>query len=435
MDSSFLEIIAIVILVAANGFFALSEFAIIASRRSKLKQLARRNYRHAALAAKMQSHPENFLATIQMGITFVGVLAGVFGGMTIVESLTPQLAGMGLGPRYAQTVSFVLVVVGIGVLSVVMGELVPKHLALSSPERIAATVARPISLFSSLTYFAVKMLTGFTRLILRMLGFKHLPERSVIAEDEINLIIAEGREKGVFDATEQEIIHSVFDFSDTTARQAMTPRTDIVGLDINDATDAILKKMSEEGFSRYPVYDGDLDNIVGILYTKDTINILRGTRHLAFHEIIRKPFFIPDSMKLNHLLKTFQQKKVHVAIVLDEFGGTAGLITLEDLLEEIVGEIQDEYDTDKREFVKESDTVAFASASYGVDDLNHTFKTTLPEDGPDTIGGMVFTNMGRIASKGEEVVIDNLRITILEVDGNRMKRFRLEKLIPPGAGA
>ena len=430
-NSTYLEIFAILILILANGFFSLSEFSMVASRRSRLRQLIKKNYRHAHLALKIINHPEHFLATVQLGITFIGVLAGVFSGMTIVNTLIPILTGWGIDPQTARTLVFVFVVVAISLLTVVIGELVPKYLALSRPERIASSVALPMTWFSRLSFVVVKLLTGITKLFLRLFGMKRIPERASVTEDEINMIIAEGRERGLFDATEQQIIHSVFDFSDTTARRAMTPRTDIIGISVNETPQRILEIVTRHGFSRYPIYEESLDNIAGLLYTKDIIKVLMDSRVISIKDIIRKPLFVPDSMKLNQLLEKFQHKKVHAAIVLDEFGGTAGLITLEDLIEEIVGEIQDEHDIEQREFVKESDTVAFASASYRVDELNDSFDTALPEDGADTLGGLVFNCMNHVASKGEEIQIGNLLFKVLELKGNRLKRFRIEKIVPP----
>jgi len=425
---TYLEIIAILVLILANGFFSLSEFSMVASRRSRLRQLMKKNYRHAHLALKIINQPENFLATVQLGITFIGVLAGVFSGMTIVNSLIPILTDWGVDPQTARTIVFVFTVVIISLLTVVIGELVPKYLALARPERIASSVALPMIWFSRISYVVVKFMTIVAKLFLRLFGMKRIPERASVTEDEINMIIAEGREKGLFDATEQQIIHSVFDFSDTTARKAMTPRTDIIGINIEEKTEKVLRIVTRHGFSRYPVYEESLDNIVGLIYTKDIIKILMHSRLIAVKDIFRKPLYVPDSMKLNQLLEKFQQKKVHAAIVLDEFGGTAGLITLEDLIEEIVGEIQDEHDIEQREFVCESDTVAFASASYRVDELNDSFNTALPEDDADTLGGFVFNRVDHVLSKGEEIKIGSLLFTVLEVQGNRLKRFRIEKI-------
>ncbi|HHI02119.1 MAG: hypothetical protein DRP51_05285 [Candidatus Zixiibacteriota bacterium] len=429
MNNPYFEIIAILILIGANGFFSLSEFSIIASRKSKLKQMAEEGNRAALKAAKIQSQPESFLATVQVGITFVGVLAGVFSGMTLVGMLEPYVASIPIPiiSDSAQTISFFIIVITIACLTIVVGELVPKYLALSEPERIASAVSGPLNWFSKAGFFFVKFLNVIARLLLRLFGVKKIPERSSITEEEINYIIAEGKEKGVFDATEQELIHSVFDFSDTTVRQTMTPRTDIIGVDINEEGDKILEQIARNGFSRYPVYSENLDKIEGVIYTKDIIRLLQDSRLFTITDIMRKAHFVPDSMKLSRLLAIFQQKKMQMALVLDEFGGTAGLITLEDILEEIVGEIQDEFDTEQREFVRETDLVAFASASYRVDELNDSFDTNLSEDGPETLGGLIFKHLQRPARQGEKVLIEGIKFEILEVDGNRIKRFRIEK--------
>ena len=432
MNNIYLEILAILLLIAANGFFALSEFSIIASRKTKLKRMAKQGRTGAARAEKIHARPEAFLATVQVGITFIGTLAGVFGGMTIVNSLTPFIARIPIDAvaHATRPISFFIVVFSISFLSVVIGELVPKYIALARPERIALAVSGPMTWFIKGSFFLVRLLSGSAKAIISFLGLKPISERSAITEDDINLLIAEGLDKGIFDSTEQRLIHSVFDFSDTIARQAMTPRTEIVGIDINQPTQKILRIITENGFSRYPVYQGTLDNIVGIIYTKDIIRVMEHGEVIIIKDIIRKPLFIPDSMKLNILLGTFKQRRLHAAIVLDEFGGTAGLITLEDLLEEIVGEIQDEYDTEQREFVARSETVAFAAGSLRVDDLNDQFDTHLSEDGPHTLAGLVFDQLGHPAVKGEEIVIAHLKFTVLEAEGNRLKRLRIEKMEP-----
>jgi len=432
MNNAYFEIIAILILIAANGFFSLSEFSIIASRKSKLKHMAENGDKAAARAIKIKSKPESFLATVQVGITFIGVLAGVFSGMTIVGMVKPYIEKIPIDfiSNSSQTISFILVVITIACTTIVVGELLPKYLALSKPARIAAKVSRPIQWFSHAGYFLVRFLNGIARLLLRLFGFKKIPEQSSITEEEIDYIIAEGKEKGIFDATEQELIHSVFDFADTTVRQTMTPRTDIIGVDINEEPDKILEQIAMNGFSRYPVYSENMDKIEGVIYTKDIIRLLQDSHLFTIKDIIRKAHFIPDSMKLSKILTVFQQKKIHVALVLDEFGGTAGIITMEDVLEEIVGEIRDEFDTEQKEFIKETDTVAFASASFRVNELNDDFGTDLPEDGPDTLGGLLFEHLQRPAEQGEKVLIGGLKFEILEVDGNRIKRLRIEKELP-----
>lgn len=431
MEDIYLEIIAILILILANGFFSLAEFSIIASRASRLKRLAKERRKGAGRALKLHSRPETFLATVQVGITFVAMLAGVFSGATLATYLIDWLKSFPTPfvVAYAEPIAYVIVALLISFFSVVIGELVPKYLALSRPHRYASLMSAPISLFIVLSYIPVKILTATAKGIIRLMGVK-TGSGSTVTEDEINLMIAEGREKGVFDATEEELISSVFDFSDITARQAMTPRTDIIGIEASDNTREILKIVSSNGFSRYPVYEESMDNITGIIYAKDVIRILQHTDEIVINDIVRKPLFVPDSMMLNILLRTFQQKRVHMAVVLDEFGGTAGLITLEDILEEIVGEIHDEFDTDQKEFVLKSKTLAFAAGSLRPDELNDKFETDLPENESDTIGGLIFERLGRPAEKGEDIIIGNVRFKALEVDGHRIQRLRIEKFPP-----
>jgi len=394
--------------------------------------MAKHGNQAAARAEKIHSRPETFLATIQIGITFIGTLAGVFSGMTIVDSLTPLISKIPIGSieKAARSISFFTVVIVISLLSVIIGELVPKYIALTRPERIASAISGPISVFIKLSHIFVWILSGAAKGLIRLVGIKGSPEGSaVVTEDEINIMIAEGLEKGVFDVTEQQLIQSVFDFSDTTARLAMTPRTEIVGIDISEPTEKVLKKISESGFSRYPVYQGNLDKIIGIVYTKDVVRIMQLGQLIIVRDIIRKPLFVPDSMKLKMLLGMFKQKKMHVAIVLDEFGGTAGLITLEDLLEEIVGEIQDEHDTEQSELSIKNDRIAYAAGTLRIDELNKRFGTQLPEDGPSTLAGMVFERLGHPAATGEEIVIDDIKFSVLQAEGNRLKRLRIEKLL------
>lgn len=426
----YIEIAAILLLIVANGFFVLIEFSVIASRKSKLKRMAKHGNRAAARAEKLHSRPEAFLATVQVGITFIGTLAGVFSGMTVVNYLAPVISKIPIEAvaNSARSISFIIIVVAIATLSMIIGELVPKYIALSRPERIASALSGITNFFIFLSHYLIRFLSGTARAIIRLLGLKPTADGGAVTEDDINYMIAEGFEKGIFDATEKEIIKSVFDFSDTVARQAMTPRTDIVGVDINFETPKLLKIITENGFSRYPVYDGTMDNIIGVIYTKDIIRVIQHSELIIVRDIIRKPLFVPDSMKLNILLGMFKQKRMHVAVVLDEFGGTAGLISLEDLLEEIVGEIQDEHDTDQSEYIRRSENVALAAGSLRVDDLNDQFETDLPEDGANTLAGLVFEKLGRPAIKGDEITIRRIKFTVLEAKGNRLRRLRLERI-------
>lgn len=426
------EFLAILLFVLANGFFALSEFSIIASRKSKLTQEAERGKPGAVAAKELHSNPEKFLASIQVGITMFSALAGVLGGATVVEQLEGVIAGLPIPilSNAASTLSVVVVAVGITVVSVILGELVPKYLALSNPERYAARVARPILSFVRFSSFFSGFLSAVANGIVRLLGVKPAQSGSEITEEEINLMIYEGRKKGVFDDFEEKLIRSVFHFADSTVRRAMTPRTDVIAIDINTPPQEILKIITSHGYSRYPIFGSTVDNIKGILYTKDLIYNRVEPHLVALEDLIRAAFFVPDSMPLSKLLGEFQKRKAHVAIVLDEFGGTAGIITVEDILEELVGEIQDEYDSESPPLVKQSDNVAFADGSVWPGDVNEMLGTQLPEEDSDTLAGLVMEQLDRLPEENEEFIISDTRISVLKLSGNRLQKLKLERLTP-----
>lgn len=433
MDSeTFFELLAIFLLILANGFFALSEFSVIASRKSKLQQKVAEGKFGAAKAEKLHRDPDKFLATIQVGITLFGTVAGVIGGATIVAKLEQALGQIAIDfvAQAATPISVGLVAVGITVTAVVLGELVPKYVALSHPERYARYVAGPITVFTTLTSFVSTLLSRTARLVLRLLGVTRDTSKTVITEEEINLMIFEGRQKGVFDATEEKLIRSVFDFADSTVRRAMTPRTDVVGIEVSTAPDHIINVIVENGHSRYPVFDKTIDNIVGMLFTKDLIHQKLNPQLIILKDLIRKAAFVPDSMPLSKLLRDFQRKKNQFAVVLDEFGGTAGIITLEDVLEELVGEIQDEDDTKAPPLVKHSDTVAYADGTVWPGAINELMDSRLPEDKAETLAGLVIDHLGRLPEKNETVMIADMQIIVLEQDQNRLTRLKLEKTTP-----
>ncbi|HKK21402.1 MAG TPA: hemolysin family protein [candidate division Zixibacteria bacterium] len=431
MDTrSFLEFLAILVLILGSGFFALSEFSIIASRDSKLRQKAKEKKRGAATAIKLHQNPDRFLASVQIGITLFATLTGVLGGATMVlhledllgASTTPWIAG------YAKPISVTVVSIIITVTSVIFGELVPKYLALSNPEKIARLVAPPLNLFTRITAFLSSALSWISNLILRVVGVHRDPTRLAITEDEINHMIFEGKQRGVFDETEEKLIKSVFDFADSTVRRAITPRTDVIGIEVNADPSEIIDLIVEHGYSRYPVFEKTLDNVVGMLYTKDIITHKLNPELIVIKDLIRKPLFVPDSMPLSTLLSLFQKKKKHIAVVLDEYGGTAGVITLEDILEELVGDIQDEYDTDQIPLVKHSETVAYADGSVWPGEINELMDSSLPEDKAETLAGLFIDHLGRLPEKDETVVINDMKISVLERQDNRLVRLKLEKL-------
>ena len=426
-----LQLMAIFVLILANGFFSMSEFSIIASRKTKLQQLIEEKKRGARRANKLRSKPDKFLATIQVGITLVGTIAGVFGGVTLVNPLAKLLEKIPVDLISAASSSLAvgIIAIMITITTVVIGELVPKYIALSHPERYARLVAPPINLFTKMTGFIAYALSGAAHLIIKMLGIKTSKTSQTITEDEINLMIFEGKEKGVFDATEEQLIKSVFDFADSTVRRAMTPRMDVVAISSNSSPQDIIKAVVESGHSKYPVYEKDIDNIIGVLYTRDLVHQRLNPKLIIMKDLIRKPIFIPETFSLSKLLRDFQRKKKEFAIVLDEYGGTAGIITLEDILEELVGEIQDEDDDSVSPLVKHSETVVFADGTVWPGAINELMDCHLPEEDADTLAGLIIDHLERLPEKDEEIIIEDMKISIIELTKNRLSRLKLERII------
>ncbi|UCC43730.1 MAG: HlyC/CorC family transporter [Candidatus Zixiibacteriota bacterium] len=425
-----IELLAILILVLANGFFALSEFSIIASRKSRLREDAARRKMGAAKAQELRDNPERFLATIQVGITLVGAMLGVFSGITLVGELQSFLSRLPVPfvARVAAPLAYGIVVVAITVLSVVLGELVPKYIALSFPEKYARLVAGPLKLFVQVTSFLSRFLAAVASLIVRALGVRRGQMDSTVSEEEINLLIRQGKDEGVFGETEQSFIRSVFDFTNSTVKRAMKPRADVVGFEKGTAPQQIVNEINRHGYSRYPVYDDTIDRVLGIIYAKDLIGVDVDSRRFSIEKTMRKPLFVPDSMPLARLLKEFQKGKNHIAIVLDEYGGTFGIITLEDILEELVGEIRDEYDDEAAPLVRHSDQVVFADGTVWPGEVNDLLQSNLPEEKAETLAGLFIDTVDRFPDKNESIQIEDVRLTVLAKEKNRILRLKVEKI-------
>lgn len=425
MESAFLEIVIIVVLVLVNGFFAAAEISLVSARRTRLRALANKGEVNAKRVLQLQEDPGKFLATVQVAITLVGTLAGVLGGATVVEELETRLAMPISGTT--KTVAIGLVALAISFLSLLFGELLPKMLALQHPERLALQVARPVQWFYLATLPAVKLLTASSRAILKLLGFKEEAMAPLVTEEEIKLLVSEGSRLGIFEKVEEMMIHSIFQFTDTPVKKAMTPRTDIVAIDIRAPREKLLRFVAEEGYSRLPVYQGDLDHIAGIIHTKDIINLLLNAELVILEDILRPPYFVPETKKVRELLADFQRKQVHMAIVLDEYGGTAGLITLEDIIEEIVGEIQDEYDVEREEILRHEGGRATVSARIRPDRFNAAFGASLPTKEFETLGGFLIDHLGRIPSVEEKILYGDFEFTVKEKRGHRLLSLEMER--------
>ena len=422
------EIILILFLIAANGFFAISEIALVAARKSKIRQLAEAGDKKAQVAQRLQEDPNLFLATVQIGITLVGTLAAVVGGARIVKVLQALFNQVSVEwiQKESETIAIGVVVIAISYLSLVIGELFPKYIAILHPEKVATSIAVPVSILSKLSKIFVNLLTASSRGLARLFGVKSNPETAFVSEEEVKFIIQEGAEKGVFEKHEEEFIGSIFEFTDKLARHVMTPRLDIVGVDLGTPQERLLQIIMEEGYSRIPVYQGNIDNVVGIIHSRDIINLLTQKELIILSDIIRQPYFVPDSKKISEILREFQKKKIHIAIVLDEFGGTAGLITLEDIVEEIVGEILDEYDIEEAKEVDFlPDGSALVKATIQIEDFNRIFKTDLPEKPWDTLGGLITNSIERIPALDEKIHLFGMDFVIHQKSGHRLEKIKV----------
>lgn len=433
MDSNssyWLIFLFIALLIILNGLFAAAEIAVVVTRKSRLRQLVEDGLERAKVLLSFKENPDRFLATIQIAITFVGVLASAIGGATIAVGLIkPAIERIPIGfiSASSEAISIGIVTVVITYFSLVFGELIPKSIALTYPETVGLKLSRFISLISRIFAFFVEILTFSTNLILRPLGRKTFTERAYITEEEVKMLIREGGEQGVFEPTEQELIHSVFEFTDMSAKEVMVPSTQMVTINLGMSVEEIKSVIAEEQFSRYPVIGNDLNDIRGILYAKDFLNAV-ASGEVDIRKLIKPPFFIPETMKISNLLKEMQKRRVHMALVIDEYGGVSGLVTLEDLLEEIVGEIRDEYDIESP-VIQLNEKTYIIDASISLRDLREDYGIGMPESPEyETLGGYLLTVLQKIPKTGDVIEQEDKRIIISDMVGQRISKVRLEMI-------
>lgn len=430
-----LEIFFIFVFLILNGFFAAAEIAVVTSRKTFIKNLADQGNHSAARLLKLQSEPDRFLATVQIGVTVMGALASAIGGAASVRTIEPLFAAVPLpyAAQFASAVAIAVVVLVISYLSIILGELLPKAIALRNPEKIGMIVAGPISSFSKIASFFVNILTASTNVFLRPFGAKAFSQRSFISEEEIKLLIEEGKDKGIFEPTEHELIHSVFKFTDISVKGVVVPFTQIVAFGMNESPETIIRTIAEENFSRYPVFDRDKSDIKGLLYAKDVFNELAFGREISVPKLLHPALFAPETMKISMLMREMQKKRLHMAIVVDEYGVVTGLVTIEDLLEEIVGEIRDEYDTEMP-VQHLRDGSLLIDASLAVRDLNEDYGFSIPESNEyDTLGGFLISYLQRMPSVGDSYRTDRYTFTIVSVKGRRILKIKATPL-EPGSG-
>ena len=429
-ENIWFEAALIFMLILANGFFAASEIAMIATRKSRIDALLEKGVKAAAAVARLKNDPDRFLATVQIGVTVVSSLASAIGGAAAIGYLKPQIETLPLPlvARWGEAIAILIVVLPISYLSLVLGELVPKSLALRFSERIACWVAGPIEFLARVTAFFVKTLTASSNAVLWLFGGKEAGGASFISIDEVKSLIREGAARGIFNETEQELIHSVFEFADTPVKAVMIPRTEIHALEVHASLAEVAKSFIDSGFSRIPVYEVELDRVIGILYNKDIFKALQEKNEFRIRDHLHSPFFVPSSLPISELLKQLQRRHLAIALVVNEFGEIEGLATLEDLLEEIVGEIRDEYDREERgpvERLPDGSMVIRGSAL--LKDLKSDYGLPF-EESPDyhTLAGFVLDKLKRIPRGGERVEHNGYQLTIVDMEGRRIVKIKLE---------
>ncbi len=406
------QLFILVILILINAYFAATEIAFISLNDAKIERKAREGNKKAKQIEKMLKNPSKFLATIQIGITLAGFLSSAFASDTFADILAPALNNIfpAISIGTFRGISIVIITIILSFFTLVFGELVPKRLAMKYYEKIAYASIGIIRFISIITLPFVKILTKSTNLISKIFGISE-NEEEIVTEEEIKMMIDEGEEKGTIKQEEKEMINNIFEFNDITVSEVMTHRTDIFAVDINSDIEQILKQLDDYKYSRVPVYSGTIDNIEGILFVKDLLKYFRTKKPLKIKNIMRQANFVSENKPINELFKDLQKNKMQMAIVIDEYGGTAGLVTMEDLLEEIVGNIFDEYDDIEKEFEKVDDNTFLISGSVSINELKKILKIQIPEGEYETLSGYLLELLGRVPEDDESPIIETKEMT------------------------
>jgi putative hemolysin len=437
MEGIVLEIIILFFLILLNGLFSMSEMAVVSARKSRLQELAEDGNEHARTALKLAEQPDRFLATIQIGITLIGTLAGAIGGATLANRLSPLFAAVPVLAPYAEPISFTLVVLVLTFLTLVLGELVPKQLALHSAERLAMALAGLMRRLSDWASPLVRILAGSSNFIVRLIGLRPKVEPPV-TEDEIKVLIEQGTQAGVFDTAEQEMVEGVFRLGEQRVGALMTPRPDVDWLDLDEPADVLHDQILNSHRTRFPVAQGDLDNVLGILHTKDLLAHGFSCVPEELRKLLRPPLFIVESAEALQALEQFKEERVHFAIVTDEFGGVAGLITSTDILEAIVGDLPARGEPDEPEVVRREDGSWLMGGALSIEEMEDQLEVDElvgEEEGPfQTVGGFVITHLGKVPRPGDRFDWGGFQFEVLDMDGRRVDKVLVTALPPETQG-
>lgn len=429
------QILLLILLIGLNAFFASAEIALLSLNESKVRQQAEKGDKKAIILKNLLSDPNKFLSTIQIGITLAGFLASAFASDMFAEKLVEFLNRMGLRtPRtLLNNIAVVVITLVLSYFTLVLGELVPKRLAMKKSDLIARIAVGPINALSIVTSPFVGFLSLSTNFVVRLLGIDPNEEEDPITEEEILLMLDEGEEKGTIDESEREMISNIFAFDNKVVTDIMTHRTDVVAIPVDASLNEIVSLVNEEKYTRFPVYEESIDNIIGILHSKELIKYINMGQeeksNFELSKLIRDPYYVPSSKKTDELFEEMQKNKVHMAVVIDEYGGTAGIVTIEDLMEEIVGNIFDEYDVDEDEndIEKLDDATYVINGTIDLDTVEEFFDIKLPVDEYDTLSGFVIGQLGRIPEEHDkpEVEFNGLVFKVEEIEEKRISKVKV----------
>ena len=427
------QIVLLFVLILVNAFFAMSEIAIISLNDNMVEKLAEEGNKKAKQIMKLTENPSNFLSTIQIGVTLAGFLTSASASTTFADMLTDAVtAKFPAAPvGIIGGVSVVLITVIMSYFSLVLGELAPKRMAMQKPEQIAYKVVPVLLVVKKFTSPFVKILSLSTNAVVRLFGFDPNADEESVTEEEIRMMVDVGEEKGVIENLQKEMINNIFEFDDIDVSDIMTHRTDMVAVEDTDTLKDVVDLSIEHGYSRIPVYHEDQDNIIGIVYIKDLLKYISSDNFPESDspkDYMRDAYYVPFSKNCGSLFDEMTEKRVQMAVVVDEYGGTAGIVTLEDLIEAIVGNIQDEYDNEEEEIVEESENIFTIDGTAYIEEVNELVGDIIPEGDYDTLGGFLISNLGFLPKDEDknELQFENLKFTILNVEERRIGKVRVE---------
>ena len=429
----FSSLMLLFILILINAFFAASEIALISLNDNKMKLLAEDGHKKAKLLVSLMGDPGKFLATIQIGITLAGFLASAFASESFADPLVKSLvaAGVTIPEPIMKTVAVFMITVILAFFTLVLGELVPKRLAMQKTESIAMFVINPLYLLSRIASPFVKLLTAATNFFVKLCGVDPHAQEEHVTEEEIRMMVDVGEENGSIHETEKEMINNIFEFNNKIAGDIMTHRTEIVGISLHADLKSILLLVKNEQFTRFPIYEEDIDNIIGILHVKDLLHLLNTGDYSGFTVagVLRQPHFVPESKRIDELFREMKKNKSHLAVVIDEYGGTAGIITIEDLIEEIVGNIFDEYDEDEKDIERMDDATWMMDGATSLNVVGEFLDVVFPVDDYDTLSGFLVGKLGRIPTKDDKSVVEyaNFVFAVDTVEEKRIARVKVVK--------